>query len=623
MTNNIYENLTWLPQAAIDFSQSTSTAKTGYELKELAKFALDDNQLSKLSKRLSHLQAEKASLVPLIPVNIGIISNATTKLMAPALVGTALRFGISLSVKQAEYNQVAQEAFSAESSFTGHALSVVIVAIDYRGFPLLPTPGDRPAADKNIKDCLSYIKSVVESLRIKTGAQIILQNIAPPVEVISGNYEGRLPGTLSWLIARLNIELDNLISDNIFILDIAGLAATVGLGNWHNPTFWNIGKLPFAQCYTPLYADHACRILAARLGKSRRCLILDLDNTLWGGVIGDDGLEGIQIGNGDPTAEAHLTVQSTALALRDRGVVLAVSSKNEDATARLPFQEHPDMLLRENHIAVFQANWSDKASNIKAIAEMLSLGLESMVFLDDNPAERLQVRKELPEVAVPELPNDPALFARTLIAAGYFEAIAFSEEDRKRASFYQGNAKRAEIQMQSSDMETYLKSLRMEITFKNFDATGRARIAQLISKSNQFNLTSKRYSEMDVKRFEETANCFTRQIRLKDVLGDNGMIGVIICKKYETVWEIDTWLMSCRVLGRRVEEATLMDVVKHAKESGAMKLIGIYAPTAKNVIVKSHYHKLGFMKISCDHDVETWELDLSQYIPPELPMIFI
>ncbi len=623
MANNIHENLSWLPQPAIDFPQSVAAATTGFELKELAKFALDDNQLRKLSKRLSYLQSEKVSLSPLTPVSIGLISNATTKLTASALVGSALRFGISLTIEQAEYNQVAQEAFSAESSFTGHALSVVLVAIDYRGFPLLPTPGDHLAADVNIKDCLSYIKSVIESLRTKTGAQIILQNIAPPVEVLSGSYEGRLPGTLSWLIARLNIELDSLVSDNTFILDVAGIAANVGLGNWHDPTLWNIGKLPFAQCYTPIYADYACRILAARLGKSRRCLILDLDNTLWGGVIGDDGLEGILIGNGDPTAEAHLAVQSTALALRDRGVVLAISSKNEDATARLPFKEHPDMLLRENHISVFQANWSDKASNIKAIAEMLSLGLESMVFLDDNPAERMQVRKELPEVAIPELPNDPALFARTLIAAGYFEAIAFSEEDRKRASFYQGNAERAQILMHSSDMETYLKSLGMEITFTNFDATGRARIAQLISKSNQFNLTSKRYSEVDVGRFQEATDHFTRQIRLKDVLGDNGMIGVIICKKYEMVWEIDTWLMSCRVLGRRVEEATLLDVAKHAKESGATKLIGIYSPTIRNIIVKSHYHKLGFIKTSGEHDVETWELDLTQYLPPELPMVFI
>ncbi len=278
------------------------------------------------------------------------------------------------------------------------------------------------------------------------------------------------------------------------------------------------------------------------------------------------------------------------------------------------------MLLREHHIAVFQANWSDKASNIRVIAESLSLGLESMVFLDDNPAERMQVRKELPDVAVPELPEDPALFARTLIAAGYFEAIAFSEEDHNRASYYQDNIKRVQILNQSSDMVTYLKSLEMKMICTPFDATGRARIVQLISKSNQFNLTTKRYSEVDIKNIEEDSNYFTRQIRLTDALGDNGMISVIICKKNAAAWEIDTWLMSCRVLGRRIEEAALLDMVSNAKKSGAIKLIGTYCPTARNIIVKSHYSKLGFTKISCDHISETWELDIAQYTPPELPV---
>ncbi len=616
----MHEHLSWLPKASADFSRSVSLATTGAELQELAKFSLDENQLGKLANRLSYLRSNGFSLAPLVLVNIGLVSNATTKLLTPALVGTALRYGISLTVEQTEYNQVAQTAFSTEAVFAGKDLSAILLAIDYRGLPLTPAPGNRVAADQNIQDCFSYVRSAIESLHTNTGAQIILQNIAPPVETPYGSFEGRLPGTLSWLVAHLNRELDCLLSDHTLILDVAGLASNVGLTNWHDPTLLNIGKLPFSQRYTPIYADYVCRILASKLGKSRRCLIMDLDNTLWGGVIGDDGLNGILIGNGDPTAEAHLHLQRTILELHDRGIVLAVSSKNEDATARIPFLEHPDMLLREHHIAAFQANWSDKASNIRAIAEMLSLGLESMVFLDDNPAERLQVRKELPGVAVPELPEDPALYARTLIAAGYFEAIAFSEEDQMRASFYQGNVKRIQVLNQSSDMATYLKSLEMEMISTPFDANGRARIVQLISKSNQFNLTTKRYDEVDVKNFQEDGNYFTRQIRLTDVLGDNGMISVIICRKNAAIWEIDTWLMSCRVLGRRVEEAVLMDIVSNAKKSGAIKLIGTYCPTAKNVIVKNHYEKLGFESLSCDHQSETWALDLTQYHPPELPI---
>jgi FkbH-like protein len=620
--NDIYEDLSWLPQAPQDFSRRLNNAANGNDFRDLAKFSLDENYLRRLYKKILALQNEDVNLLPLTAMKIGVISNATTKLAVPALVGTALRFGISLQVVEAEFNQIAQQAFSSDSSFVDQNLHVVLVAIDYRGLPLMPCPGDKGLAEKNVQDCLAYVKSVVESLRAKTAAQIILQNIVLPVEALSGSYEGRLPGSLTWLIGHLNSELDALMADDTFILDIAGLAANVGLINWHDPTLWNIAKISFSQRYMPIYADYVCRILAARLGKSRRCLILDLDNTLWGGVIGDDGLEGILIGNGDPTAEAHLHIQQTALELRERGVVLAISSKNEDATARQPFKEHPDMLLREEHIAVFQANWSDKASNIKAIAEMLSLGLESMVFLDDNPAERMQVRRELPEVAVPELPKDPALFARTLIAAGYFEAITFSEEDRKRANFYQDNAKRAQILNQSSDMDAYLKSLDMEISFAPFDATGRARIAQLISKSNQFNLTTKRYSELDIKELETNDSFYTRQIRLKDTLGDNGMISVIVCKKHALTWEINAWLMSCRVLGRRVELAALQDIVTNAKAIGATKLIGIYSPTARNIIVKDHYKKLGFTKTSSNSEIETWELDIKNYNFQDVPMRF-
>ncbi len=618
--NNIYEDLSWLQKPPQEFSKRLTEASNGNDLRELAQFSLDENQLRRLYKKIKIFQNEQINLSSLTPMRIGVLGNATNAFVVPALVGTALRYGISLEIVEADFNQIAQEAFSSESVFIGKDLSAVLVAIDFHGLPLLPCPGDIDSAKKNISDCIGYIKSVIKSLQNKTDAQIILQNLAPLSEELSGSFERRLPGTLSWLISNLNRELDRLISDETFVLDIEGLSANVGLENWHDPTLWNLAKLPFSQRYIPIYSDYICRILAARIGKSRRCLILDLDNTLWGGVIGDDGLEGILIGNGDPTAEAHLHLQRTVLELRDRGVVLAVSSKNEDTIARKPFKEHPDMLLSEEHIAVFQANWTDKASNIKAIAETLSLGLESMVFLDDNPAERTLVRRELPEVAVPELPEDPALYARTLIAAGYFEAITFSEEDHNRADFYQDNAKRAEILNQSTDMDGYLKSLDMEITFSPFDAIGRTRITQLISKSNQFNLTTKRYSELEVKDFEEDQGFYTRQIRLSDALGDNGMISVIICKKDTQDWEIDTWLMSCRVLGRRVEIAALQDIILNAKDNGVTKLIGIYNPTDRNIIVKDHYKDLGFYKTSGNLPNERWELDLESYKFQEVPM---
>ena len=294
--------------------------------------------------------------------------------------------------------------------------------------------------------------------------------------------------------------------------------------------------------------------------------MLDLDITVWGGVVGDVGMENIAIAEGDAVGEAFRSVQRFALELRERGVVLAVSSKNDDAVARRVFREHPDMLLRENHIAVFQANWKDKASNIKAISEELSLGLDAFVFLDDNPAERGIVRQMLPDVTVPELPADPAYYARTLAAAGYFESTVFSPEDRQRADYYERNAKRVALQKELGGLDEYLASLDMEITFSPFDAYGRDRIAQLINKSNQFNLTTKRYTPAEIAQLERDSDVLALQIRLSDVFGDNGMISVVICRRADrAVWTIDTWLMSCRVLGRGVERMVLRELIARAR----------------------------------------------------------
>jgi len=614
----LLENLSWLPRAPHDFSEKLSHASNVSDLISLAQYSLNHLQYTRLAKKLKNIERNHIGIPNL---SIGILSNASTDLLSSVITGAALHFGICLDVIEGQFDQVIQEALTEQSSFENQQLNFLLIAIDYRGLPLHATPGDKGSAEQNVQDCIKYLKKICDSMHSKTGAKIILQNIARPSDMLFGSFESQLPGTITWLINQLNFKIDSLANDKISILDINHLSSNIGLMNWHDPTMWNIGKFPFSHRYAAIYSTHICRIIASKLGKSRRCLVLDLDNTLWGGVIGDDGLEGIILGNGNPTGEAFLQIQRIALDLYERGVVLAISSKNEDKNAREPFQKHPDMILKEDHIAIFQANWSDKASNIKAIADTLSLGLDSFVFLDDNPAERMQVRRELPSVAVPELPEDPALYAQTLIAAGYFEATTFSQEDSQRALFYKGNAKRLEILNMSSDMDSYLKSLEMKINFSEFNKVGRSRITQLISKSNQFNLTTYRYDEIKVKSFEEDLSYFTCQVRLKDALGDNGMISVIICKKNEDSWLIDTWLMSCRVLGRKVEEAVLNYIASNALNEGATKLFGQYIPSSRNGIVKDHYKKLGFKKLLSSNETqkENWELNLENYMAYELP----
>ena len=346
---------------------------------------------------------------------------------------------------------------------------------------------------------LDQVRTICDGIAIASGATAIFQTMAPPPVTVLGSLDRRLPGSVHALIDRFNAALLTEPDETgDLVLDVATIAQTVGLDVWHDTTRWHLAKIRLRKAPCPSTRDHVARLLGALKGKSRKCLVLDLDNTLWGGVIGDDGLEGIALGEGDPVGEAFLDIQRTALQLRAAGIVLAVCSKNEDATARLPFREHPDMLIKEADIAVFQANWTDKATNLEKIAEALDIGVDALVLLDDNPAERDQVRTALPDVAVPELPDDPALYARTLLSAGYFETVSLSNEDLLRADDYTSRAKRIELKGAARDLGSYLQSLKMEIEFSPFDAASRSRIAQLINKSNQFNLTTRRYTHNEV-----------------------------------------------------------------------------------------------------------------------------
>jgi FkbH-like protein len=595
----------------------------GRELQALASHALDLNQLTKLAKAIDKARSDGKSFDPLVPFRLAMLSNSTIDLIVPALVASAARHGIALEVIQPSYDQAAQEALTPDSKVNSSKPDAVLFALDYRALPLKLSLGEPEASAATVQGVFGYLQALRNGIKNNSNAVCILQTLAPPVETLLGSLDRALPGTIRSLINGINRELTAYVSETgDVLLDVAGLAETVGLADWQDPQLWNMAKFSFSDQLIPLYADHVARTIAAIRGKSRKVLILDLDNMVWGGVIGDDGLEGIQIAQGDARGEAHLAVQRLALDLRERGIVLAVCSKNTDEVARQPFEKHPEMLLKLDHIAVFQANWNDKATNIQAIAEELSLGLDAMVFLDDNPVERGLVRKLLPQVAVPELPEEPAWYARTLAAAGYFEAIAFAAEDLQRAGFYQDNARRANLQKQVGGVDAYLASLEMTITFQPFDATGRARIVQLINKSNQYNLTTRRYTDPAVTEAENDPEVFTLQVRLADIFGDNGMISVVICRPAEVgVWEIDTWLMSCRVLGRKVEYMVLRETLEHARAAGIWKLVGSYRPNGRNQLVVDHYARIGFTKAREDESGLTrWELLVAGAAPESAPM---
>jgi FkbH-like protein len=616
---SLYTDLAWLPVPPADFNARCARlmdhADPPREIRSLAAHALDENQLNRLAGAIALARSNGLSLAPLTPFRLGIIGSGTLDFVVPALISSAARHGVALEWVKGQYDQFLQEAVSASSTISTADCDAVLIAVDYRSLPLDTPPADAEAGREAVAAAFDILAAVRAGISSNAGAVSIVQTFAAPPETLLGSFDRILPGSPRFALDALNRKLAaSIAGTQDILLDVAALAETVGLAKWYSPSQWNMAKLPFSSTFIPLYAEHVARILAALRGKSRRCLVLDLDNTLWGGVVGDDGVEGIKVAQGDAVGEAYLAVQRLALALRARGIILAVSSKNSDETARLPFQQHPDMLLRQDHFAVFQANWSDKASNIEAIAEELSLGLESLVFLDDNPAERGLVRQTLPDVAVPELPEDPALFARTLAAAGYFEAVAFSSEDLRRVSFYEDNARRVALRGQGTDIDAYLALLDMQIAFQPFDEIGRARITQLINKSNQFNLTTRRYTEAEVVAVASDPGCFTLQVKLADRFGDNGMISVVVCRPVrldsgkERCWEIDTWLMSCRVLGRKVEEMVLAEVLRHARSAGIGHLLGIYRPSNRNGMVRDHYQKLGFTRIGERGEVTEWLL---------------
>ena len=581
----------------------------------LAGHALGDGEIFQLARAVAtKARGDDGRIVGFRPYTLAVLSNGTTSLLAPALISTAVRYGIDLEVIEGHFDQVMHVATARDSLLQTASPDGILVALDHRGIAGLDggLAGDEDAA---VAEALGHLTDVCRGLRLQTSATLYVQNVALPPCPMFGSLDRRVPGTQPRRIERVNAGLNDLLDELPgVLLDVDGIVRAVGSENWFDERQWHVAKLPFSQACVPLYAEHLLRLVAASTGMARKCLVLDLDNTLWGGVVGDDGMQGLVLGQGDAVGEAFLAVQRVAGWLHSRGVLLAVCSKNDDAVARAAFRDHPDMLLRLEDIAVFQANWQDKATNLRAIAAALSIGTDSLVLLDDNPAERALVRAELPEVAVPELPPDPADYPAVLLAAGYFETLGFTAEDRARTGHYRADAQRAALESSCVDMDAYLRSLDMTIHFAPFDTVGRPRIAQLTNRSNQFNLTTRRHDEAAIAALESRADAFTLQVRLADRFGDNGMIGVVVCIAVGTDWVIDTWLMSCRVLNRRVEEAVLDVLATNGRARGITRLVGLYIPSDRNGMVRDHYPRLGFQPAGSEHGADRWHLDLAHYV---------
>ncbi|WP_419728632.1 HAD-IIIC family phosphatase [Lichenicola sp.] len=620
-------SLAWLPEPTDFVTRIKALEAAGTvawaDLVALANQRLDFLKVERLDKLVRrHFGEAPPPGLPTKPVRLAILGSSTTvHLLAPIRVA-ALRRNIWLTLHEGEYGQYQQELADVDAELHRFRPDVVLLAFDSRhvtaGFD---AASDAAAADAALDEQLGRMRQCWSLAREKLGAAVIQQTVMPTLPTLMGSNEQRLPGSPVRLIARINQALrSEADAAGVQLLALDDAAAQDGINEWHDPVLWHRAKQEVTPVAAPVYGDLVGRLVAALQGRSSKCLVLDLDNTLWGGVIGDDGLEGIAIGQGSALGEAFLSVQEYAKSLAKRGVILAVCSKNDEVNALSAFEKHPDMLLKRSDISSFFANWDDKATNLRRIAKDLNIGLDSLVFLDDNPFERNLVRGELPEVAVPEIPDDdPALMAKVLADAGYFEGLSITDEDRARTVQYQANRERAALESSATDLPAYLRSLEMQLVWRRFDRIGLSRIVQLINKTNQFNLTTRRKTEEQVSALMADPNSFGLQLRLLDRFGDNGIIAIVIGHVDEAkVCHIDTWLMSCRVLGRGVEEATLALIAQAAGELGAETLVGEYIPTAKNGMVSGHYGKLGFSDhVEQAHGGHVARLSLHDFVPAE------
>ena len=552
------------------------------------------------------------------PERLAILSSSTTSHLRPALRIAALRRGIWLDTYENTYGQYRQELLDPNSPLYAFRPTAVIFCLDASHICSgLHQVEDQAGAAACLDDVVAMVGDLWRTAQTRLGCVVLQQTVMNRHASLLGNNEHRhvlSPAAFTQAVnERLREEADKAGVD---LVALDARVARDGLAAWHSVPFWLKAKQEVSLSAAPMYGELVVRILAAKQGRVAKCCVLDLDNTLWSGVIGDDGIGGIVIGQGSALGEAHLAVQTYAHQLLRRGILLAVCSKNDERVARTAFTSLPDMVLKETDISCFVANWNDKATNIRVIAKTLNIGLDALVFVDDNPFERNLVRSELPMVAVPELPEEIAFVPDCLADAGYYESTGVTTEDLARRRYYAAGRLASDVPTSGRDLNDYLTGLNMTLVSGPVEASNLNRVVQLINKTNQFNLTTRRYSEQELLTLLREPGVLCRQFRLVDRFGDNGIIAVVIGRtNAESAVEIDTWLMSCRVLGRTVEQATLNVMALSAIEAGATALIGIYRPTPKNGLVENLYRTLGFEQLS-HSDAETrTRLDLASYVP--------
>lgn len=541
-------------------------------------------------------------------IRIALLGDTATQFLATAIRGIGVQRGYNVTLFESEYNQIDRQLLDPSSDY--HEFHPEYTIIFQSTHKLLEQYSLRSSAewgtlaDDRLADVANYISS--------TEGKLIYCNYPEIDDTVFGQYANKTEQSFSWQIRKLNYELMRLTQQypNLSICDIAAVQNKYGRDWMFDSSIYVSTEMILSLDALPYVASNMMDIICAFKGAFHKCLILDLDNTVWGGVVGDDGWENIQVGHGLGIGKAFSEFQQWVKKLKNRGIIICVCSKNDEDKAKEPFEKNPEMVLSLDDISVFVANWENKADNIRTIQQILNIGYDSMVFLDDNPVERAIVRENILAICVPELPEDPGDYLEYLYTLNLFETASYSSADKDRTKQYQTEAKRVQAAQKFTNEADFLKSLNMVSVVEGFTSFNTPRVAQLSQRSNQFNLRTIRYTEDQINAIEQSDRYKTFSFTLEDKFGDNGLICVVILEKRdaETLF-VDTWFMSCRVLKRGMENFTLNTIVSYAKEHGFKRIIGEYIPTLKNGMVKEHYLNLGFAPLAKNQ----WALDVDSY----------
>jgi FkbH-like protein len=545
-------------------------------------------------------------------IKVAVLGDTATQFLVQAIRATGFDWGYDLQIREADFNQVERQVFDPGSEL--YEFSPDIIILFQSSHKLLGKYNKmKPEEYASLADKrLHEVKEIHATLHERLGAKIIYYNYAEINDAVFGNYAGNLESSFLFQLRKLNYRLMEFAAGalDFYLADLSSIQNEVGKPAFFHSAIYINTEMVLSIDVLPLVAKRTLDLIGAMYGKFKKCVIIDLDNTTWGGIIGDDGIENIQLGSLG-IGKVFTEFQYWLKKLKNRGIILAICSKNTESVARAPFERHPDMVLHLDDISVFIANWENKADNIRQIQSILNIGFDSMVFLDDNPFERNIVRENIPGITVPELPEDPAEYLEYLYSLNLFETVSFSQEDRDRTKQYQVEAERHQLLQKSINEEEFLQSLDMVSQVGPFNKFNTPRVAQLSQRSNQLNLRTVRYSESDIERLSHSQEHFTFSFTLTDKFGDNGLICVtILQKESEETLFIDSWFMSCRVLKRGMEQFVLNTMARVAREKGFRYLRGEYLPTEKNAMVKDHYQGLGFESAG-----DGWLLDVVNYKP--------